>query len=90
MNWLLLMLLSSGETALMQFAREQLVKDPVLTKGIIATVYVWIDGAVENLVKTTPATWDNDAVDRVKRVCQNLATEAGFTLSNIDAGTPND
>lgn len=90
MNWLLLMLLSSGETTLLQFGREQLTKNPVWAKGIIVTVYVWVDGAVEDYIKTTPATWDNDAVDRVKRVCQTLATEAGITLPNIDAGTPND
>lgn len=94
MNWLqqllLPLLLTTGESVLLDFGKKQLAENPIFAKGAIATIYVWVDGAVEEYVKKTPATWDDDAVNRVKRVCEKLAIEAKFTLPNIDAGQPND
>lgn len=94
MNWLLKLILpliaNAGQSALEKGVRDFYDDNPALCKTVIASAYPLIDGAVEDYVKKTASEIDDDLVKRLKTVCEELAAEKGFELSNIDEGQPND
>lgn len=87
---LLNVFLFAGKPLLLNLARNYYEKDPIDAKLSIALAYPLIDTKLEDFIKKTTGTTDDNAVAKAKEICEELATEWGITLSNVDAGTPND
>lgn len=84
LNLLLPMLFSAGEEALKKFGQSLIDEHGAKAKQFVASLYPVLDVAVEDFVATTGTTIDDDAVKRLKSVCEALAQANGFTLSNVD------
>lgn len=83
-------LLFAGKPLLLNLGRDYHAKDPVGAKLAIAEAYPLIDTKLEEWVKKSETQTDDNVVQKAKEVCEELAAEWGLTLSNVDAGTPND
>lgn len=83
-------LLFAGKPLLLNLARDYYAKDQIGAKLAIAEAYPLIDTKLEEWAKKTAGQTDDNVVSKAKEVCEELAAEWGFSLSNVDAGTPND
>lgn len=64
--------------------------NPTTAKLVVAEIYPLIDTKLEDWVKQTQGTNDDNAVAKAKEVCEELAKDWNMQLSNVDEGTPND
>lgn len=60
-------------------------KKPKEASALVASLYVWADTSLEDLVKKSKTTVDDQAVLAVKKELEEFAAAHGFTLSNVDA-----
>lgn len=64
--------------------------NPVNAKLAVAEAYPLIDTKLEDWAIKNGAENPKTLVNKAKEVCEETAAEWGLTLSNVDAGTPND
>lgn len=59
-------------------------KEPVHGKVALAALYPIIDAELEPLAKSSETALDDGTVEAIKSVIEDVAAEAGITLSNVD------
>lgn len=57
---------------------------PERGKMVVASFYMLVDVELEPVVQDTSTGLDNSGVDALKEMCEELAVDNNFTLSNVD------
>lgn len=76
---------TKGGELLEQGLNDFFLKHPTACKQLVASLYIFIDTSVEDLAKKSQNTYDDNAVDMLKKELQEFAAAHQFELSNLDA-----
>lgn len=83
-NILLPFILKQGKAELKTLLQKFHDQNPQQYTQVITGAYPLIDLQLENFVKTTGTTVDDDVVVKLKQVLEESAADNGITLQNLD------
>ena len=89
-KWLLPLIETTGAVELLKLLQGLHDAHPASYKTAIVAIYPVIDVQVEDYVKTTKTTIDDEIIAKLKGVLEQSAAVNGVILPNLDAGTIND
>lgn len=78
------MLTTQGGELLKDSLEKFYEKHPKTCAAMVASMYVWIDTAMEDLAAKSKTDIDDKAVDEAKEELEAFAAAKGFTITNLD------
>lgn len=89
-DWVLPLVEKRGKAAFIVLLNDWYAKHPASYTQVLMGGYPLIDVQLEDYVKTTKTTVDDDIVKDLKEAIETSALTNGLSLPNLDAGTAND
>jgi hypothetical protein len=89
-DWVLPLVEKVGKAGFIKMLNNWYTTHPLSYTQVLMGGYPLIDVQLEDYVKTTKTTVDDDLVADLKSALESSAATNGITLPNLDAGKPND